>query len=76
LREDEEPLEPGDLDLALAPAVESEAGSEAAAETSEAVAETEGSEAVAGTAQETDAGETEPQTSRSGDTEDAEGGGE
>ncbi|MGJ4953254.1 SMC-Scp complex subunit ScpB [Bradyrhizobium sp. HKCCYLS20291] len=42
LREDEEPLDPGDLDLALAPAVEAEPGdaeaAEAEAETSEAEA--------------------------------------
>jgi segregation and condensation protein B len=74
LREDEEPLEPGDLDLALAPAVESEAGSDT-------VADAEGSEAATGTAQtgtaqEADASGAEPQASRSGDTDDAEGGGE
>ncbi|MGC2774223.1 MAG: SMC-Scp complex subunit ScpB [Bradyrhizobium sp.] len=52
LREDEEPLEPGDLDLALAPAVEIEAGE---AEITEAEAEglgaTTAETAVAGTAE-------------------------
>lgn len=40
LREDEEPLDPGDLDLALAPAVEPEAAEAAETETFEAQAET------------------------------------
>ncbi|CCD95395.1 conserved hypothetical protein [Bradyrhizobium sp. ORS 375] len=40
LRDDEEPLDPGDLDLALAPAVEAEPGEAEAAETETSEAET------------------------------------
>ncbi|WP_316236409.1 SMC-Scp complex subunit ScpB [Bradyrhizobium sp. SZCCHNR1015] len=47
LREDEEPLDPGDLDLALAPAVETEPGEAEAAEAETAEMETVAAETAA-----------------------------